>query len=34
MVLTLERQGFIRRQAGVARGIEMLIEPERFPLLR
>ena len=28
MVLTLEREGFIRPQPGVARSIEMLIEPE------
>jgi hypothetical protein len=34
MVLTLEREGFISRQLGVARSIEMLIEPERLPLLR
>jgi hypothetical protein len=32
-VLTLEREGFIRRQPGVARSIEMLIEPERLPVL-
>jgi hypothetical protein len=34
MVLTLEREGFISRQPGVARSIEMLIEPERLPVLR
>ena len=34
MVLTLERQGFIRRQPGVARSIEMLIDPEHLPVLR
>jgi repressor LexA len=33
MVLTLERAGFIRRQPGVARSIEMLIDPERLPVL-
>ena len=33
MVLTLEREGFISRQPGVARSIEMLIEPERLPVL-
>jgi DNA-binding MarR family transcriptional regulator len=33
MVLTLERQGFIRRQPGVARSIEMLVDPERLPVL-
>jgi hypothetical protein len=31
---TLEREGFIRRQPGVARSIEKLIEPERLPVLR
>ena len=34
MVLTLEREGFIRRQPGVARSIEMLIDPESLPVLR
>ena len=34
MVLTLEREGFIRRQPGVARSIEMLIDPECLPVLR
>jgi repressor LexA len=34
MMLTLEREGFISRQPGVARSIEMLIEPERLPVLR
>jgi hypothetical protein len=34
MVLTLQPEGFIRRQPGVARSIEMLIEPERLPVLR
>jgi len=34
MVLTLERRGFIRRQPAVARGIEMLIDPELLPMLR
>jgi DNA-binding MarR family transcriptional regulator len=33
MVLTLERAGLIRRQPGVARSIEMLVEPERLPVL-
>ena len=28
MVLTLERAGFIRRQPGVARSIELLVKPE------
>ena len=31
MVLTLERAGFIRRQPGVARSIEMLVDPEHLP---
>jgi Mn-dependent DtxR family transcriptional regulator len=31
MVVTLERQGFIRRQPGVARSIEMLIDPKILP---
>jgi hypothetical protein len=34
MVLTLERSGFIRRQPGVARSIEMLVDPEHLPVLR
>ena len=34
MVLTLERAGFIKRQPGVARSIELLIEPETLPALR
>ena len=34
MVLTLERAGFIRRQPGVARSIELLIDPEDLPVLR
>lgn len=34
MVKTLEREGFIRRQPGVARSIELLVEPEALPLLR
>jgi len=34
MVLTLERAGLIRRRPGVARNIELLIEPERLPPLR
>jgi len=33
MVLTLEREGFISRQLGGS-SIEMLIEPERLPVLR
>jgi len=34
MVVTLEREGFIRRQPGVARSIEMLIDPECLTVLR
>jgi Mn-dependent DtxR family transcriptional regulator len=33
MVLTLEREGFIRRQPGVARSIEMLVDLECLPVL-
>ena len=34
MVLTLERAGFIRRQPGVPRSIEVLVSAEDLPLLR
>ena len=34
MVLTLERAGLIKRQPGVARSIELLIDPEDLPVLR
>jgi Mn-dependent DtxR family transcriptional regulator len=34
MVLTLERAGLIRRQPGAARSIEVLVDPERLPVLR
>jgi SOS-response transcriptional repressor LexA len=34
MVKTLEREGFIRRQPGVARSIELLVAPEALPILR
>src|SRR5215211_6181512 len=34
MVLTLERIGLIRRQPGLARSIEVLVSPERLPILR
>jgi repressor LexA len=34
MVITLERSGFIRRQPGVARSIEMLVDPQCLPVLR
>ena len=32
-ILTLERDGFIRRQPGVPRSIEVLVPPEQLPLL-
>jgi Mn-dependent DtxR family transcriptional regulator len=31
MVLTLERQGFIRRQPRTARSIELLVDPQSLP---
>jgi DNA-binding MarR family transcriptional regulator len=34
MVLTLERTGLIRRQPGVARSIEVLVEPGDLPPLQ
>jgi Mn-dependent DtxR family transcriptional regulator len=34
MVLTLERAGLIKRQPGVPRSIELLIDPEDLPVLR
>jgi DNA-binding MarR family transcriptional regulator len=34
MVLTLERAELIRRQPGAARSIEVLVAPERLPVLR
>jgi DNA-binding MarR family transcriptional regulator len=34
MVLTLERAGLIRRQPGLARSIEVLVEPKSLPVLR
>jgi len=34
MVLTLERAGFIRRKPGIARSIELLVDPEYLPDLR
>jgi len=33
MVLTLERQGFIRRQPRTARSIELLVDPKHLPEL-
>jgi Mn-dependent DtxR family transcriptional regulator len=34
MVLTLERARLIRRTPGVARSIELLVEPKDLPVLR
>src|SRR5258705_12940388 len=34
MVLTLERAGLIRRRPGVARSIEVLVEPDALPPLK
>jgi hypothetical protein len=34
MVLTLVRAGLIRRQPGVARSIQLLVEPKALPILR
>jgi DNA-binding MarR family transcriptional regulator len=34
MVLNLERAGLIRRQPGLARSIELLIEPDTIPSLQ
>ena len=34
MVITLERNGLIRRQSGVARSIEILVPPAKIPLLK
>jgi len=33
-LVTLERTGLIRRKAGVARSIELLVSPETLPVLR
>jgi Mn-dependent DtxR family transcriptional regulator len=33
MVLTLERAGLIRRQPGVARSIQLLVDPQQLPPL-
>jgi DNA-binding MarR family transcriptional regulator len=33
MVLTLERSGFIKRQARTARSIELLVDPKHLPEL-
>jgi len=34
MVVTLERNGLIRRQPGVARSIQLLVAPEALPILK
>lgn len=34
MIKTLERHGFIRRQPGVARSIQLLVPPEQLPVLQ
>lgn len=34
MVKFLEHHGFIRRQAGVARSIQLLVPPEKLPVLQ
>ena len=34
MIVTLERNGFIRRQPGVPRSIEILLPPEALPILQ
>ncbi|MDX8528463.1 MarR family transcriptional regulator, partial [Mesorhizobium sp. MSK_1335] len=34
MVITLERAGWIRRQPGVARSIELLLDPDSLPKLQ
>jgi Mn-dependent DtxR family transcriptional regulator len=34
MLITLERRGLIRRTAGVARSIEVLVAPDSLPVLR
>jgi SOS-response transcriptional repressor LexA len=33
MIVTLERNGFIRRQPGVPRSIQILVAPEDLPIL-
>jgi hypothetical protein len=34
MIVTLERNGLIRRQPGVPRSIELLVPPQRLPILQ
>ncbi|WP_244485714.1 hypothetical protein [Bradyrhizobium tropiciagri] len=33
MIVTLERNGLVRRQADTPRSIEILVPPENFPIL-
>ena len=33
MIVTLERNGLIRRQPGVARSIQLLVDPKHLPIL-
>ena len=33
MIVTLERNGFIRRQPGIPRSIELIVPPENLPIL-
>jgi hypothetical protein len=34
MVVTLERNGLIRRQPGMPRSIELLVSPQRLPIMQ
>lgn len=34
MVKSLERQGFIRRQPGMPRSIQLIVPPEKLPMLQ
>jgi DNA-binding MarR family transcriptional regulator len=34
MVITLERNGLVKREPGVPRSIKILLEPEALPILR
>jgi DNA-binding MarR family transcriptional regulator len=34
MIVTLERNGLIRRQPGAPRSIELLVPPQRLPILQ
>jgi repressor LexA len=33
MIKTLEREGFIRRQSGVARSLHLIVDADTLPLL-